>query len=212
MLTWRASLVDALAGTLDERFPRCSRAAWCVTPVGPRKRGSRASRAVPTLASRRWYRGSDPDDPAVAKHQVECFGSLGTRQFAIDGPHGRGRAARGDQHYRFVGGASPATVPRATLPVLPRRPTHSPAIGSTRSPGPRDGGASRSAAERGPGERDARILRTRRRDRDRHRHPRYDDGRRAGAPPEREGAQRAPGRRAARAPFTTRRGCEPTAT
>ena len=32
------------------------------------------------LASRRWYCGGDPDDPAVIKHVVECFGSLGTRQ------------------------------------------------------------------------------------------------------------------------------------
>ena len=47
------------------------------------------------IASRRWYvAGCDPDDPAVPKHMVECFGSLGTRQFAIDGPHTRNRQAR----------------------------------------------------------------------------------------------------------------------
>ena len=71
------------------------------------------------LASRRWYRGSDPDDPAVPKHMVECFGSLGTRQFAIDGPHAR-RRGEVISSYQFAGGASPATVPRASLPVLPK--------------------------------------------------------------------------------------------
>ena len=72
------------------------------------------------LASRRWYRGSDPDDPAVPKHLVECFGSLGTRQFAIDGPHARDRQGEVISTYQFAGGASPATVPRASLPVLPQ--------------------------------------------------------------------------------------------
>ena len=71
------------------------------------------------VASRRWYRGSDPDDPAVPKHMVECFGSLGTRQFAIDGPHTR---TNGEviSTYQFAGGASPATVPLLSLPVLPK--------------------------------------------------------------------------------------------
>jgi hypothetical protein len=72
------------------------------------------------LASRRWYRGADPDDPAVPKHHVECFGSLGTRQFGIDGPHARNRAGEVISVYQFTGGASPATVPRAFLPVLPK--------------------------------------------------------------------------------------------
>src|SRR5262249_50313549 len=72
------------------------------------------------LASRRWYRGSDPDDPAVPKHLVECFGSLGTRQFAVDGPHARNRAGEVVDVYQFAGGASPATTPRASLPVLPK--------------------------------------------------------------------------------------------
>jgi hypothetical protein len=51
---------------------------------------------------------------------VECFGSLGTRQFAIDGPHGRSRTGEVISVYQFTGGASPATTPRATLPVLPK--------------------------------------------------------------------------------------------
>jgi hypothetical protein len=72
------------------------------------------------LASRRWYRGGDPDDPAVPKHLVECFGSLGTRQFAVDGPHARNQAGEVIDEYRFAGGASPATTPRTALPVLPK--------------------------------------------------------------------------------------------
>ena len=35
--------------------------------------------------------------PRCRSIMVECFGSLGTRQFAIDGPHTR-RQGRGDQH------------------------------------------------------------------------------------------------------------------
>ena len=72
------------------------------------------------LASRRWYRGDDPDDPAAPKHLVECFGSLGTRQFAIDGPHERGHRGEIIDSYQFAGGASPATTPRTSLPALPK--------------------------------------------------------------------------------------------
>jgi hypothetical protein len=72
------------------------------------------------LASRHWDCGGDPDDPAVPKHQVACFGSLGTRQFAVDGPHARSRAGEIVDAYQFAGGASPATTLRASLPVLPK--------------------------------------------------------------------------------------------
>src|SRR5215831_2931661 len=51
---------------------------------------------------------------------VECFGSLGTRQFAIDGPHARNRQGEIIDTYQFAGGASPATTLRASLPVLPK--------------------------------------------------------------------------------------------
>src|SRR5262249_29423237 len=81
---------------------------------------ARVDKPFRRLASRRWYRGSDPDDPAVPKHMVECFGSLGTRQFGIDGPHARGRGGEIIDAYQFAGGASPATTPRAALPVLPK--------------------------------------------------------------------------------------------
>ena len=114
-----AALVEALAGALDRRFPELfvhglvrhaggAKEAWIARTEEPFRR----------LASRRWYRGSDPDDPAVPKHLVECFGLLGTRQFAIDGPHARDRRGEVTSVYRFAGGASPATVPRAALPVL----------------------------------------------------------------------------------------------
>jgi hypothetical protein len=81
---------------------------------------ARVDEAFRRLASRRWYRRADPDDPAVLKHQVECFGSRGARQFAVDGPHARNRAGEVISVYSFAGGASPATTPRASLPVLPQ--------------------------------------------------------------------------------------------
>jgi hypothetical protein len=115
-----ASLVAALANALEARFPALfthglvrhaggAKEAWIARVEEPFRR----------LASRRWYRGKDPDNPAVPKHMVECFGSLGTRQFAIDGPHTR-RRGEVISSYQFAGGASPATMPRASLPVLPQ--------------------------------------------------------------------------------------------
>ena len=101
------ALVGALAAALDEKFPELfmrglvrhaggAKEAWIARVDAPFRR----------LASRRWYRGSDPDDPAVPKHMVECLGALGTRQFAIDGPHTR-RQGEVISTYQFVGGASP---------------------------------------------------------------------------------------------------------
>ena len=90
-----AGLVDALAGALDERFPELFARGLVRHAGGPKEAWiARVDEPFRRLASRRWYRGSDPDDPAVPKHMVECFGSLGTRQFAIDGPHARGPGAR----------------------------------------------------------------------------------------------------------------------
>src|SRR5215469_9612440 len=116
-----AGLIDALADELGKRFPMVfehglvrhagqTKEAWILRVNEPFRR----------LASRRWYRGGDPDDPAVSKHLVECFGSLGTRQFAVDGPHGRNKAGEVVSTYRFAGDASPATTPRTSLPVLPK--------------------------------------------------------------------------------------------
>jgi hypothetical protein len=114
-----AALVEALAGALDKHFPELF-ARGLVRHAGGAKEAwiARVDEPFRRLASRRWYRGADPDDPAVPKHMVECFGSLGTRQFGIDGPHTR-RQGEVVSVYSFAGGVSPATTPRASLPVLP---------------------------------------------------------------------------------------------
>jgi hypothetical protein len=115
-----SNLVAALADALDERFPALFRDGF-VRHAGGAKEAwiARVDTPFMRLASRRWYRGGDPDDPTVAKHLVECFGSLGTRQFGIDGPHARA-ANKVTSAYQFTGGASPATTPRGALPVLPQ--------------------------------------------------------------------------------------------
>ena len=116
-----AALVEALADAFDDSFPELFRHGLVRHAGGPKEAWiARVDAPFLRLASRRWYRGSDPDDPAVPKHQVECFGSLGTRQFAIDGPHARDRQGGVISAYQFAGGASPATMPRASLPVLPK--------------------------------------------------------------------------------------------
>jgi hypothetical protein len=43
-----------------------------------------------------------------------------TRQLGIDGPHSRDQYGRVIHTYQFTGGVSPATTPRASLPVLPK--------------------------------------------------------------------------------------------
>jgi hypothetical protein len=112
-----AALVEALADAFDERFPEMLAHGLVRHAGGPKEAWiARVDEPFRRVASRRWYRGSDPD--SAPKHLVECFGSLGTRQFAIDGPHARGPGAT--SVYRFAGGASPATTPRASLPVLPK--------------------------------------------------------------------------------------------
>jgi hypothetical protein len=115
------AFVEALARGLDSRFPELF-VHGLVRHAGSAKEAwiARVDEPFRRLASRRWYRGNDPDDPAVAKHLVECFGSLGTRQFAIDGPHTRETSGEVISVYRFAGDASPATVPRASLPLLPK--------------------------------------------------------------------------------------------
>src|SRR5262249_32599743 len=115
-----ARLVETLAGALGKSFPALFQHGL-VRHAGSVKECwiARVDEPFRRLASRRWYRG-DPDNPAVVKHLVECFGSLGTRQFAVDGPHARNQAGEVIDEYQFAGGASPATTPRATLPVLPK--------------------------------------------------------------------------------------------
>src|SRR5262249_6050214 len=113
------ALVEELASALDKRFPELF-ACGLVRHAGGAKEAwiARVDEPFQRLYSRRWYRGSDPDDPAVLKHMVECFGSLRTRQVASDGLHARARGVV-ISRYGFAGGASPATTPRAALPVLP---------------------------------------------------------------------------------------------
>jgi len=117
-----ASLVEALASALGARFPMLF-GFGLVRHAGNVKEAwiARVDEPFRRIPSRRWVRrGDDPDDPATAKHLVECFGSLGTRQFAVDGPHTRNGMGEVVSTYRFAGGMSPATTPRASLPVLPK--------------------------------------------------------------------------------------------
>jgi hypothetical protein len=116
-----AGLVATLADAFDARFPELFERGLVRHAGGPKEAWiARTDEPFRRLASRRWYRGDDPDDPAVPKHMIECFGSLGTRQFAIDGPHDRNRQGEIVDSYQFAGGASPATTSRASLPVLPQ--------------------------------------------------------------------------------------------
>ena len=64
-----AALVDALAGALDERFPELFVHGLVRHAGGPKEAWiARVDEPFRRLPSRRWYRGSDPDDPAVPKH------------------------------------------------------------------------------------------------------------------------------------------------
>jgi hypothetical protein len=114
-------LVDALASALGTRFPELFTHGLVRHAGGPKEAWiARVDAPFRRLASRRWYRGGGPDDPAVPKHMIECFGSLGTRQFGVDGPHKRSKAGEVISVYSFAGGVSPATTLRASLPVLPK--------------------------------------------------------------------------------------------
>src|SRR5262245_8712241 len=113
------ALIDALAGALDKRYPELF-ARGLVRHAGGVKEAwfARTEEPFQQIYSRKWCRGN-PKDPAAITHRVECFGSRGTRQFGIDGPHTRDRGVV-ISRYSFAGGTSPATTPRASLPVLPK--------------------------------------------------------------------------------------------
>src|SRR5262245_65631164 len=105
-----ADLVDALARAFDQRFPALFAHGFVRHAGGPKEAWfARVDEPFGRIASRRWYRGSDPDDPATAKHQVECFGSGGTRHIGVDGPHAYDRVGNDISRYQFAGAASPAT-------------------------------------------------------------------------------------------------------
>jgi hypothetical protein len=116
-----ANLIETLADALGNRFPALFEGGLVRHAGGPKEAWiARVDEPFRQFRSRRWYRGNDPDNPIVLKHQVECFGSLGTRQFAVDGPHARNQAGEIIDTYQFTGGISPATTPRAALPMLPK--------------------------------------------------------------------------------------------
>ena len=116
-----AALVNAMADALGKSFPELFARGLVRHADGPKEAWiARVDKPFMRLASKRWYRGGNPDHPELPKHHVECFGSLGTRQFGIDGPHARNRAGEVISVYQFTGGASPATTPRAALPMLPQ--------------------------------------------------------------------------------------------
>jgi len=110
-----AALVRALAEAMDARWPALFRQGRVRHSGGVKEAWfARVDQPFRRFASRIW------EDPTDITHCVECYGSLKTRQFGIDGPHSRGDWGCVLTTYQFTGGASPATVPRAALPVLPQ--------------------------------------------------------------------------------------------
>jgi hypothetical protein len=113
------ALINALIDALDARYPELF-VHGLVRHAGEVKQAwfVRTQEPFPKIGTRKWTRG-DPDDPEAEAQHVECFGSHTTRQFGVDGPHTRD----GNQIirvYQFVANASPATIARTALPVLPK--------------------------------------------------------------------------------------------
>jgi hypothetical protein len=113
-------LVEALAVAVGEKFPALFRHGLVRHAGGPKECWiARVDKPFSRKASRKWFpAGMDRDDPRTPMHCVESFGSLRARQFGVDGPHAK---VNGEviSRYAFNDGASPATVPRSELPVLP---------------------------------------------------------------------------------------------
>jgi hypothetical protein len=114
-------LVEALAAAVDKEFPAMLRQGLVRHAGGPKEAWfARVDKPFGRLSSFKWHAaGTDFDDPDVPKHLIECFGSRSTRQFGVHGPHARGKQGRVISTYAWAGDASPATVPRDALPVLP---------------------------------------------------------------------------------------------
>jgi hypothetical protein len=115
------ALINALIDALDERHPELF-VRGLVRHAGEIKQAwfARTEEPFRKIYTRKWTRG-DPDDPVAATQHVECFGSRATRQFGIDGPHSRDRkTGKILRVYQFVDNASPATIPRTALPILPK--------------------------------------------------------------------------------------------
>jgi len=113
------ALIDALAGALDRRYCELF-ACGLVRHAGGVKEAwfARTEEPFQRIYSRKWTRG-DPGDPEAQTQHVECFGSRTTRQFGVDGPHTR-EGNKIIHVYQFVDDASPATIARTALPVLPK--------------------------------------------------------------------------------------------
>jgi hypothetical protein len=115
------ALIDALIDALDARYPELF-VHGLVRHAGEVKQAwfVRSEERFRKICSRKWTRG-DPDDPQAESQHVECFSSRTTRQFGVDGPHTRDRkTGKILRVYQFVDDASPATIARTALPVLPK--------------------------------------------------------------------------------------------
>jgi hypothetical protein len=113
------ALIDALIDALDKRYPELF-VRGLVRHAGEVKQAwfVRTEEPFPKIYSRKWTRG-DPDDPEAETQHVECFSSRTTRQFGVHGPHTR-EGSKIIRVYQFVDDASPATIPRKALPMLPK--------------------------------------------------------------------------------------------
>jgi hypothetical protein len=117
-----ANLVEALASALRNKFPALFRDGLVRHAGGPKEAWVvRVKKPFKWVGSREWNHDGDPEAPA---HRVECYGSRGVRQFAIDGPRERNERGEVTSVYQFDGGASPANTPREALPILPMEAFH----------------------------------------------------------------------------------------
>jgi hypothetical protein len=113
------ALIDALAAALDKRHPELF-ARGLVRHAGEVKEAwfVRTEEPFQRICTRKWTRG-DPDDPKAETQYIECFSSRATRQFGVNGPHTR-EGNKIIRVYQFADDASPATIPRTALPILPK--------------------------------------------------------------------------------------------